>query len=211
MGDYNTLLADVPAWVENHSIELASALPTIVLHAQTRLARAYRAPCFNAVVTGSLTSREWRLPVPARFLRSRHLEIEVAGEVRALQKRRRGWLVEYWPRWSTTAQPKYYAVETASLLRVAPTPDAAYAYEFGYRQTLPDLTVAEPSNWLTENAYDLLAAAACVEAALFVHGISEDTRAAAALKTFSDAYEARLAEANAALDLLDRDEFSGGN
>jgi hypothetical protein len=55
-------------------------------------------------------------------------------------------------------QPQAYAISGSSLL-IAPAPDSAYAIRLTYKQAIPALSDANPTNWLLTRHPDLYVAA----------------------------------------------------
>jgi hypothetical protein len=48
---------------------------------------------------------------------------------------------------SIVGRPEFYTI-VGSVIKFAPTPDAAYDYTIRYKQKIPALTFANPTNWL---------------------------------------------------------------
>ena len=53
-----------------------------------------------------------------------------------------------------TLLPRYYTDYGYGQILIAPTPQAAYKYEFIYFKKITPLSISQPSNWITQNAYD---------------------------------------------------------
>lgn len=162
---YTEVTTNLPAWVEDESTEFAALIGTIMERAQDR--------CYNAVpelqqmitsASALLVAGSATVPRPADALFFRSFEITSSESKVILERRDRTVLVEMYP--STTAQgtPRYYAEDGPSLLRLAPTPNSAYAYTVYYGRKLSYLSASNETNWLTDYAPDLLYYAVLVEA-----------------------------------------------
>jgi hypothetical protein len=63
---------------------------------------------------------------------------------------------QYWPDDSQTGLPAYYCDYGFNNWLVVPTPDQAYPYEIAYLQQFGPLDDQNQTNWLTDNAPELL-------------------------------------------------------
>jgi hypothetical protein len=63
-----------------------------------------------------------------------------------------------------TSTPKYYAEWQENYFYIGPTPDAAYNFELMMYQQPPSLDVTQQTNYLTDNAPDLLLYSTLLEA-----------------------------------------------
>ena len=66
-----------------------------------------------------------------------------------------------------TGSPKYWANYNDTALLVAPTPSSNFTIEMTYSRRLAELSSSNATNWLTENAQDLLLYACLMEASSF--------------------------------------------
>lgn len=88
----------------------------------------------------------------------------------------------YWPNPNLTGNPRYYADYGFDNWLVVPTPSAAFPLEIAYYQLDNPITPTSQTNWLTENASDLLLYACLYEAALFLKDADR-------IALYKDAYE----------------------
>lgn len=204
MADYNTLLADIPAYMENPTAELAAVLPTIVKTAQDRIYRDVNVQAMETVEASTLVANDPLLPRPADLIQPRYLRIILpSGRTKVLEIKQVEFLWEYWPDEAATGEPRYYAVEDGGSYRVCPTPDRGYPYRFGYKRRLPELSANDPENWLTQVAYDLLLAACLAEAGRFVL----DDRQNSIVSLWEAKYDAMVKAVNAVDQRAERDDY----
>jgi hypothetical protein len=78
------------------------------------------------------------------------------------------WCREYWPNPTQTGEPRFYADYGFSNWLIVPTPSAASPIEIAYYQLDNPITSVNQTNWLTDNASDLLLYACLVETAPFL-------------------------------------------
>lgn len=74
----------------------------------------------------------------------------------------------YWPNPVLTGLPLYYADYGFSNIIVAPTPDAAYQFEFGYLEMPQPITAINQTNWLTNYAPDVLKYAVLLQCVAYI-------------------------------------------
>jgi hypothetical protein len=86
----------------------------------------------------------------------------------ALYTRSYDYLRSYWPDATQTEQPVFYSDYDYNHWLVAPTPDAEYPIEILYYQLPPLLDEGAQTNWLTENAPEILLYATLLEATPFL-------------------------------------------
>jgi hypothetical protein len=204
MSDYNSLLTDIPAWMENNSAELAAVVPQIIVSAQNRMFRDLDVQQLETFVNGTLTAGVQTFSRPSDLIQPRYARITTASGQLALQFKQLEYLFELWPTGAlTTSQPIYYGVYDSTEYLVAPTPDLNYPYQFGYKQRLPYLSVANPSNVLTDLWYDALLAACLAEAARFVL----DDRQATLISIWENKYGFLVKGINDVDRRAERDDF----
>lgn len=78
------------------------------------------------------------------------------------------YLESYWPDRTQTGTPEFYADYGNEHWLIAPTPVAAYPFEIVYYEQPEFLSDTVQTNWLTENAPQLLVWASLLEAAPFL-------------------------------------------
>lgn len=203
MGSYSTLLTDIPSWLENDSSELAAAIPTIIESAENRLYRDLLVQALETQINGTLSSGEHVIPRPSDLVSPRYLYIVTPTGVRNLQFKALEYLFEYWPDFSQTGVPVYYAVDNANEYHISPTANQDYAYVFGYKRRLARLSPTNPTNWITENAYDAMLAACLADAGRFVL----DDRQTSVIGIWENKYNSLVQAMNAVEQRAERDDF----
>lgn len=172
---YSSLVAALPDMVFDESTEFAAAIPTILERAQDR--------CWDAVIeleqlkaatTGNLVAGSSTVTRPSDLIFFRLFSVTVSGVARILEKRDASALIEMYGDPTEQAAPRYYAEDVSSQttgllqVRVAPTPDQAYAYTIRYTRKPPYLAASSrETNWLTDYAPQLLQYAVEVEAMIY--------------------------------------------
>jgi hypothetical protein len=150
--NYAELQSCLLAWLDDSA---ANVNPTeCIALAERRLSRLLNVPDMEALTTLDASSDTIELPADLREVRACMLNstprivLEQASPaaIRVLYASTRLGL------------PRTYAVNGSSLL-IAPTPDASYTIQLRYKQAIPALSDARPTNWLLTKHPDLYVAA----------------------------------------------------
>ena len=203
-GTYNTLLTDIPAYLENEDAELTAALPTIIQAAEDRIYRDLMVPYLDTTTSIALTNASFTAAIPSDLLATRSLTYVAGGTTYRLKFRQRGYMTEYWPSTTATDAPLYYGYESGSLYRIAPTPNLTVTATLAYRAKPSYLTASSATNWVTTNAYDALLAACLAEGARFVL----DDRQAGLIQQWGAEYQTRISQVNSQYAAVVRDEYN---
>lgn len=146
-------------------------LPRLINLAERRIARELKIQGFINTVTGVMTPGEPVYPKPDRYRDTVSINVGTgAGNDtrKALFSRSYEYVRAYWPTETVTGEPLFYADYNYSNWLFAPTPDAAYPFEVLYYELPPLLDEVVQTNWLTENAPQLLLYATLLETAPFL-------------------------------------------
>jgi len=199
---YSQLLTDVPAALNNDSTELADALGSILERAQDRLFRDLKVSAYYAVTTGAaFTPNSPLIAVPADQTKIRYVRWRKASGVWVtLEHKELPFIFEYWDNPTTTGEPRYYGWYSNEQLYVAPTPASALTYEIGYSRRLPLLSLSNETNWLTDEAGDVLFYACMLEAGAFTIDGQQ-------LQTYSALYKDAVAAINGEAERTLRDDL----
>jgi hypothetical protein len=192
MGNYTTLLTDIPAFLENDSAEFLQNLPTIVTNAQDMMLRDLMIAELFGTASGTLTQSSISVPRPNDILTLRGFTILTASGINSLNYRDRSYMEQFWPQQSQTAVPIYYGVLDENTFMTAPTPDSPYFYTIQYKKRLAYLSSTNSSNYLSANCYDTLLAACLADAARFVM----DDRQAGLIAVYTARYKEGVAAIN---------------
>jgi len=167
---YTNLTDDVKSWTQNKSAELNAETDQIIANCMERIVRDLPIQPFLKQDTASFTigSSTISRPNSSRFVEMREFSyVDASSNYVRIEYRQESFVKTIYPNASTQGSPVYYYTDTAGTWRVGPVPDAALTYTLEYLQR-PVLDGTTTTNWLTDNAYNLLLAAALAEAARFV-------------------------------------------
>lgn len=197
---YASLQADIASYI-NRS-DLTAQIPQWIEFAEKRIRRDIKINGFEIFTTSTMSIGDNEITRPARLLKVKFFYITVAGEYKPLRRRAHDFIRAYSPLPSVTGEPVYYADWGPDNFIVAPTPASAYPFYLAYYEELEALSVSNTTNWLTENAPQLLLYAALLEAAPF---LDNDPR----LVVWQKEYEKYAAAVQTESDDFRTDEFSG--
>jgi len=146
-------------------------IPRLINMAERRIARELKIQGFINVVTTTLEAGSAVISKPDRWRDTVSMFIGTGsgGNTRKpLFTRSYDYLRSYWPNAAETDQPIFYSDYDYDHWLVAPTPDADYPIEILYYQLPPLLDESAETNWLTENAPEILLYATLLEATPFL-------------------------------------------
>jgi hypothetical protein len=173
---FTTLKQDVQRYLERGDT-LASdpivfeQIPRLINLAERRIARELKIQGFINVVTAQLLADNPVVTKPDRWRDTVSMFIGTGtnNDTRsALFTRSYDYLRSYWPDATQTGEPIFYSDYDYNHWLVAPTPDADYPIEILYYQLPPLLDEEAQTNWLTENAPEILLYATLLEATPFL-------------------------------------------
>lgn len=203
MPNYTDIVTNVPLTLENNTPELAAQLTaTIIPMAELLLSRDLNVDLYDWFVTSTLTIGSPNFTRPTDLNAPRYMRILVGTEYVTLKLRMLEYLFEGYPSSTEMDVPRYYAVQSATQYRVAPTPDLAYSYDFGYKRVLAPLSTSNQTNALTDNYFDALFAACCAGGARYVM----DDRQGGLIAIWDARYQMAVTGINAQQKQQDRDD-----
>jgi len=173
---FTTLKQDVQRYLERGDT-LASdpivfeQIPRLINLAERRIARELKIQGFINVVTAQLAAGNPVIAKPDRWRDTVSVFIGTGTDNNsrsALYTRSYDYLRSYWPDATQTGEPLFYSDYDYNHWLVAPTPDEDYPIEILYYQLPPLLTEEAQTNWLTENAPEILLYATLLEATPFL-------------------------------------------
>ncbi|MCR9254705.1 MAG: hypothetical protein NXI16_01245 [Alphaproteobacteria bacterium] len=207
MTSWTQLTADIQAYAHNFSTvgntSMSDMVAKFITNAELRVSRDLKVSAFIAdpAGTGTLAVGTFLYSKPAGAVIIEYVTITLAdGSTKTLERKTLEFVKEAWQDSSATDEPEYWAEFNASQIYIAPTPNYAGAYEIGYRQRLAALSASNQTNWLTENAYDALLAAAVADAFRWAHDVD-------AVNLWEAKYETAVQGINAEQARTERDQF----
>jgi hypothetical protein len=168
---YNSLVNQVMDYLIRTDIDTLNEVPNFIYQAEQRICRESKSIGLEVYVTGSFISNSPVLAKPARWRRSLTLNFGTGvgnNTVNQITLRSYEFVRNYWPNPTQTGQPKFYSDYGYDHLLIAPTPDQDYPFEYGYLQLPEPLSPSVQTNWLTNNAPDVLLYATLLEAVPFL-------------------------------------------
>lgn len=152
---YTSLLQEVQDQLTEDDSTFVSHIPDFINRSELQIVRDLDLEIFEGDVTGNLTASQRNQTKAAGLIVTKSLSIVVGGAYVPLQPRAKSFCDMYAPTAATEGQPKYYC-EREDDWYVVPTPDAAYAFTARGRKRPTPLSSGNETNWISENAGDLL-------------------------------------------------------
>jgi hypothetical protein len=150
---YDSLTSTVLQYLERTDTAVVNAIPTFITLAEFEIAQEIKTLGQLQVVGSTLTAGSPTLQKPARWRKTVSMNLTTSSGSRSpILLRKYEYLVNYWPKNSSTGQPLYYADTDWDHWYLAPTPDQAYTFEVLYYERIAPLSSTNQTNWLTQNA-----------------------------------------------------------
>ena len=169
--NYAALRAVIQTYSQNFESSFVENVDVFIRLAESRIMLRVRLPNFRKDVSATLTASNNLLAVPTDFLAPDSLSIVTpTGLVFPLNKDPE-FLDDCYPDTSVIGVPRFYAYLNETSLKLAPTPDQAYACRMGYFYQPPSI-VDSSTTWLGDHFAHALVTGSLVEAAQYMK--SED-------------------------------------
>ncbi len=188
---YNSLVESIIRWVIRDSDSaLAAEIPRMIDTTERKVARALKTLLSVRYAASTMQADVSIYVKPNRWLETVSMEIGTSvGNNTSVQLVSRTYetIKQIYPDITDTGVPKYFSDFEFNQLFVGPTPDAAYPYQLAYYERPEPLGVDTQTNWLTENAPDLMLYGVLLETGPF---LINDER----IKMWQDMYDRKLVE-----------------
>jgi hypothetical protein len=174
MTDYSDLLSNVRNYTETTSDVLTDAIINqFIQSTEDKLRRTVDLTYYRRYDTATLTVNNAFLPLPADWEATRYIQLIDGSDNRTfLIQKDISFMNEYKPNRTSTGAgtPKYYAVYDDDTHMLAPTPNAALTVELAYTYKPPVLSSTTTSNWVSQNAPNVLLYGCVLEALGYLKG-----------------------------------------
>lgn len=191
---YANLKTAIADWLDRS--DLTDRIPDFIALAEARLNRELRIRPMEVRSTLTLTAGQRYFALPGGYLQMRNIQLNT-NPVTPLEYITPEMLDRLYGS-NTSGKPKAYSL-IGDEIQLAPIPDTDYTLEVAYYEKFTPLSTDVTTNWLTENAPDVLLYGALVEAEPF---IKNDERMPLWLNAYKEAID-KIQKAD------DRDRHSG--
>jgi hypothetical protein len=165
---YNSLVSDIQKYLERTDAATVDKIPTFIMLAEQIIASQIKFLGTLTVNTSAMVQGNAVIPKPARWRKTISMSVVKDGEKQPIFLRKYEYLRNYWPDATATDTPLYYADYDYTHWLVAPTPNAAYAFEVLYYERPQPLDATNQSNWFTEYAPQALLYGSLLQAMPFL-------------------------------------------
>lgn len=175
LNTYNDLLAQLQAWMEDDDAEFQAAIPDIIDLGEKRLLRdldltLFRGEDSSATMTiGAAQQTKPTIAAPDLLITTNVLYLSGGGLTGGvfLEQRDHSY-VHMYNQYAVDGVPKYFGEVDETTWIFGPKPDAAYTMNVMFLSRPAQLSVSNQTNWLSDNAYDVLFKACLAEAEKFL-------------------------------------------
>lgn len=159
---YSELQTALEGWL--HRSNLDSQITDFIALAEARIYRELRIRCMETQLSSAIASGV--VAVPSGYIEMKHARVD-GNSPMPLQRKNDEWIYANYPTRSSDGLPKFFAREADSFI-FGPYPDSTYTIKGVYYKRLTALSDANPTNWFTTNAPDILLFGALCEAAPYL-------------------------------------------
>ncbi len=170
--NYSTLTTNIKNFLEDDSTEFDTSIDQIIGQAESMIfQRLPNLPCYRSIATGNLVvgTSEYTI-TSARIIRN--VSVTVSSEISYLNHRVDSYLRDYWPNSSSTGTPIMFSTKNAGssdlVITLAPTPSATLDYAVDYIKPITGLSSSNTTNWIGNNAENVLLSACLYESSAFL-------------------------------------------
>lgn len=174
-GTYTTLLSDIQKWAQRSDDEFIATIPRFIDMAENILARDAKVLGYERYVISALQANIPAYAKPDRWRRTISIKIGIGvgnNTNKFLFPRDKTFLETYWPTSTETDEPEYYGDVGYYDILIAPTPNAAYPYQWAYYERPEPLSASVQQNWNTKYIYDVLLATCMLQATPYLKDFS---------------------------------------
>jgi hypothetical protein len=189
---YNSLVNQLLDYLNRTDADTTAEVPNFIYQAEQRICRESKNIGLEVYVTGTFTVNVNVMAKPGRWRRNITFNFgNGIGNNTANQIVLRSYefVRNYWPDATQLGPPKFYCDYGYDHFLMAPTPDQNYPFELGYLELPEPLSVNVQTNFLTNNAPDVLLYASLLEATPFLKNTD-------LIPTWERMYERGLASLN---------------
>lgn len=146
---YDSLTENIQSYLERTDTATLEKIPLFIMLAEQVIASEIKFLGNLTVNTSNMVAGQFVIDKPVRWHKTVSMNVVVNGVRNPVLLRKYEYLREYWPDQTQTDQPLYYADYDYTHWLVAPTPDAAYAFEVLYYERVQPLDSTNQTNWFT--------------------------------------------------------------
>lgn len=144
ISNYSELKTAIAAWL--HRSDLDDRLPEFIALAETRINGDVMGRAMDTRTNLTATASSRFVTLPTDMLEMRRLTL-LDEPYEALEYKSPDQLTQDDAYQTDTGRPEFFTI-VGSQIELSPTPDSAYSLEILYRQRVPALSDAAPTNWL---------------------------------------------------------------
>jgi hypothetical protein len=168
---YTSLVNQVMDYLDRTDADTQNEVPNFIYQAEQRICRESKNIGLEQYVTGNFTVGVPVLAKPARWRRTITFSFGSGtgnNTVNQLFLRTYDYIRKYCNNATLQGPPVYYSDYGYDHLLVGPAPDQTYPFEYAYLELPQPLGVTNQTNWITNNAPDVLLYATLLEAIPFL-------------------------------------------
>lgn len=164
---YDNLVTAVEQYLERNDSAVVDQIPTFITLAEFEIAQQIKTLGQMQVVQGVMSINNPIIQKPARWRKTTSMSVTVNGVKSQVFLRKYEYLNAYNGNGATDV-PLYYGDYDYDHWLVAPAPDQAYPFEVLYYERLMPLSSINQTNWITNNAPNVMLFGTLLQAMVFL-------------------------------------------
>jgi len=165
---YSSLTDTVLQYLERSDQATINQIPTFITLCEYEVAQQIKTLGQLQVAEGQILGGNNLLQKPARWRKTVSFNVTVNGVKQPVFLRKYEYLLEYAPDATVTGYPQFYADYNYDWWILAPMPDKAYNFEVLYYERIAPLSSTNQTNWLTQNAPNVMLFGTLLQAQMFL-------------------------------------------
>ena len=171
--NYTNLVQSIKDFTENEETTFVSQLDTFIEFAELRILRDVDLNAARKYATATLATGDTFLSLPTDAVVVRSVQVIDDNARDYLQQKDPSFINEYITDRTVTGTPRYYTHHDHNTLLIVPAPSSDLTVEVGYTHRPTHLSSTNETNWLGDEAPNVLLYAVLVEAYMFMKGEGE--------------------------------------
>ncbi len=165
---YQSLCKSVLQWLERSDQAVVDALPIFISMAEFEIAQQLKTLGQTRVAQSEMTAGNPVIKKPARWRKTVSMNLIDGEKKKTVLLRKYEYIKTYSDDVNSAGLPLYYADYDAEHWIVGPTPDKNYEFETIFYERISPLSSSNQTNYLTQNAPNLILWGTLVQAGIFL-------------------------------------------
>ena len=157
MPNYIQLVEQIKSTLYSNSQITIEQIPNFIYEAQEIICKQCKnIGLLKYVTLTGVPQGTYIITKPQGWRKTMRFKVLEDGIISIMNLRSVDYMQLYSPDSSKKSKPLFYGDYGYNEWMINPVPDKSYTYKIGFIEFPPPLSLSNPTNWLTDNAYDIL-------------------------------------------------------